>query len=119
MRFLVDESTGKKVCDLLKEEGHDSIYVGDTMPGSSDEDVLTFSENEGRILVTDDKDFGELVFRMSRPTSGVILFRITTKNTQKRFRILLHALKNENLEGNFTTIKEDRIKVRKPHKSLT
>ena len=64
MRFLVDESTGKRLHALLKEAGHDSIFVGDIMSGSHDEAVLAKAEREKRILITDDKDFGELVFSL-------------------------------------------------------
>jgi predicted nuclease of predicted toxin-antitoxin system len=49
MRFLVDESTGRKICELLKAAGHDTIFVGDAMPGSTDEAVLAWAEREKRI----------------------------------------------------------------------
>jgi len=48
------------------------FFVGDIIPSASDEEIIKKAETEGRILITDDKDFGELVFRLERPTSGVI-----------------------------------------------
>jgi|SRR5271163_1642972 len=112
MRFLVDESTGKKICELLKAAGHDTIFVGDAMPGSTDEAVLAWAEREKRILITDDKDFGELVFRLDRPSTGVILLR-TKSNSLRRNRILLDVIKNMHLEGYFTTMGENTVKTRK------
>lgn len=113
MRFLVDESTGRKICELLKAAGHDTIFVGDAMPGSTDEAVLAWAESEKRILITDDKDFGELIFRLDRPTTGVVLLRTSKANSRRRVRILFDVIKNLGLEGNFTTVTENRIKTRK------
>lgn len=58
MRFLVDESTGRRLNELLKRSGHDSIFAGDVLPGADDEAVLSKAEKEKRVLITDDKDFG-------------------------------------------------------------
>lgn len=65
MRFLVDESAGKKLADLLAQE-HDVIFVGDVFPSISDEKVLEIAKKQKRVLITDDKDFGELVFRLKK-----------------------------------------------------
>ncbi len=54
MRFLVDESTGRKLSALLADSGHDVIFVGDAMPGVGDLAVLAGAERERRILITDD-----------------------------------------------------------------
>jgi predicted nuclease of predicted toxin-antitoxin system len=113
MRFLVDESTGRKTCELLIEAGHDAVFVGDAMPGSADEVVLSRAESENRILITDDKDFGELVFRLDRPSTGVILLRTSKSNSVRRNRILLDVIKNMHLEGYFTTVAEKTVKSRK------
>ena len=83
------------------------------MPGATDEVVLAWAESEKRILITDDKDFGELIFRMDRPTTGVVLLRTSTANPRRRVRILFDVTKNLGLEGRFTTVTENRIKTRK------
>jgi hypothetical protein len=64
-------------------------------------------------LITDDKDFGELVFRLDRPSTGVILLRISKSNSLRRNRILLDVIKNMRLEGYFTTVAENMVKTRK------
>src|SRR5436190_21220585 len=98
MRFLVDESTGRKTCELLIEAGHDAVFVGDAMPGSADGVVLARAESENRILITDDKDFGELVLRLDSPSTGVVLLRTSKSNSLRRNRILLDVIKNMHLE---------------------
>jgi predicted nuclease of predicted toxin-antitoxin system len=113
MRFLVDESTGRKICELLGAAGHDTTFVGDSMPGSADEAVLALADSERRILITDDKDFGELIFRLDRPTTGVILLRLSTANSRRRVRILLDVIKSLQLEGSFTTVTDNGIKTRR------
>jgi predicted nuclease of predicted toxin-antitoxin system len=113
MRFLVDESAGKRLSDLLVQSGQDSVFVGDVMAGATDEDVLARAEKESRILITDDKDFGELVFRLNRPVSGVILLRGVEASPSRRFELLSKLLRKRNLEGSFVSIRKDRIRVRK------
>jgi predicted nuclease of predicted toxin-antitoxin system len=98
----------------LREKGHDVLFVGDVMPGSSDEEVLASAESDGRILITDDKDFGQLIFRLGRPTSGVILLRLPSADVHKRSKILLDIIEKQDIEGKFVTVRENRIKITKP-----
>ena len=112
MRFLVDECTGIKLSKLLKESGFDVIFIGDVIPGVSNGEVLSKAEKEDRILITDDKDFGELVFRLKKPSQGVIHLRTSTTDAYKRFKIILSLLENHEVEGKFIVIKDDRIKIR-------
>ena len=112
MRFLVDESTGKRFHRLLIHAGYDSVFVGDVLSGCDDEEILSKAESEKRILITDDKDFGELIFRLNKPASGVILFR-GSKNPKERFDVFSEVLKKVSAESSFTTIKDDRFKTRK------
>ena len=71
-KFLVDECAGKRLATLLVEAGIDVIFVGDWKPSSSDEEVLSKAEGEERILITDDKDYGKLIFRLEKPSSGAL-----------------------------------------------
>ena len=76
MKFLIDESSGRKLFLFLKEKGFDVKFVAEIIPRVSDKEVLEFSEKENRILVTNDKDFGELIYKQKFPHKGVILFRM-------------------------------------------
>jgi len=113
MRFLVDESTGRRFNEFMIRAGYDSIFVGDIMRGISDEKVLSWAEKEHRILITDDKDFGELIFRLNRPSTGIVLLRTTTAEPLKKVRLITAVIKNQELEHRFTTITEDKIRIRK------
>ena len=110
MRFLVDESSDKRLANLISRAGYDTLFVGDVMPTASDEDILSFVENENRVLISDDKDFGELVFRLKRPTSGVILFRTLTTDPTERFDMIKDILAE--VKGKFVVVREDRTRVR-------
>ena len=75
LKFLIDECTGRRLAILLKNAGYDVVFVGGWKHSASDEEVLRKAEEGDRILITDDKDFGELVFRLGSPSKGVILLR--------------------------------------------
>ena len=77
MRFLVDESADARLAHYLNGLGHDATTVaGDYSPALADSQVLAIAYREGRVLIANDRDFGELVFRLGQPHAGVILFRL-------------------------------------------
>lgn len=77
MRFVLDQSTDARLGDYLRAADHDVTRVGHEYPGGlPDDEVLTIACRERRILITDDRDFGELVFRLGLPHSGVIFLRL-------------------------------------------
>jgi predicted nuclease of predicted toxin-antitoxin system len=63
MRFLVDECTGSKVANWLRGKNHEVFSVFDEARGMTDDEVLTKAAGENWILITNDKDFGEMIFR--------------------------------------------------------
>jgi predicted nuclease of predicted toxin-antitoxin system len=71
VRFIVDESTGVAVVNYLRRVGHDVLAVAEAMPQADDPDILIRAEAEERILVTNDKDFGDLAFRNGQAHSIV------------------------------------------------
>ncbi len=115
IKFLVDESSGGKLYNFLLLKGFDAKFVSGFMPRASDSDVLDFAEKEERILITNDKDFGELVFRFNKPATGVILLRLsldTPKNRQTYLDSLLNNF-SDKLESNFCVVTESHVRVRK------
>jgi predicted nuclease of predicted toxin-antitoxin system len=82
MRFLLDESAEYRIATFLRGEGHDVTAIAYEYPHSlSDRDVLRIAHAEGRILFTNDRDFGELIFRTHLPHAGVIYFRLPLDST--------------------------------------
>ena len=76
MRVLVDESTGAAVVAYLRARGHDVLAVAETMPQATDTAVLAQAASDSRLVVTNDKDFGELAFRSGQAHAGVLLLRL-------------------------------------------
>jgi len=75
MECIVVESTGQAVVEYLRTAGHDVLAVAEAMPQADDGDILARAESEARILITNDKDFGALVFRSGQAHQGVVLRR--------------------------------------------
>jgi predicted nuclease of predicted toxin-antitoxin system len=113
VKFLVDECTGKRLAKLLEKAGFDVVFVGDWKPSATDDEVLEKAEKEDRILITDDKDFGELIFRLGRPSKGVILLRLSTTDPMKRFQVLNDVLKLIDVRGKFVVVGDEAIRVRR------
>jgi predicted nuclease of predicted toxin-antitoxin system len=79
MRFLLDQNTDARLLTYLKQLGHDVTQIHRTYPQSiPDPEILSLARREKRILVTDDRDFGEWVFRFKHPHAGVIFLRLGT-----------------------------------------
>ena len=75
MRFLADESCDFAVVRALRKAGHDVKAVAEMSPGISDEEVAMQSAGEMRILITEDKDFGQMIYVKSQASAGVIFIR--------------------------------------------
>lgn len=98
MRFLLDQSADARLLSYWRGLGHDATRVGtDFPPGLLDPVVLATAHAEGRILITDDRDFGDLVFREHLPHAGVIFLRLgpyaelATKIDRLAYVLTLHA----------------------------
>lgn len=73
MKFVADEGIDAIIVDLLRKNDHDVIYIAEYKSGIIDEEVLEITNSQNRILMTRDKDFGELVYRDRMVHSGIIL----------------------------------------------
>lgn len=76
MGFPADESVDREIVHRLREDGHSVAYVAEMDPGIDDKDVLSAANQQGAILLTADKDFGELVFRQRLVSKGIVLVRL-------------------------------------------
>ena len=114
MRFLVDESAGSTLVGYLRQSGHDVLSVAEAMPGAPDEEGLARAVREGRILVTNDKDFGTLVFRGGWAPAGVLLLRLQDERPARRVQVLASVLEHfgDRLAGHFIVATERGVRVR-------
>jgi predicted nuclease of predicted toxin-antitoxin system len=116
MKFMVDESAGTAVAEYLRGAGHDVFPVAEGMPQADDQHVLAHAMNERRILITNDKDFGELVFRSGHGHHGVLLLRLRDESPANRVRVVKAVLEQwaDRLVGCFTVAREGGIRIRPP-----
>lgn len=113
MRILADENFPRIAVEELRSRGHDVIWVCDELRGSSDKMLLDFAQMEGRVVITFDKDFGELAFRHGLPAScGVMLFRLTPVLPQRLAAIIVSALESrQNWDGLFSVVEDTCIRI--------
>ena len=113
MRFLVDECTGPAVAEWLRSLHHDVFSVYDEARGLDDESVIKKANFGNYILVTNDKDFGELVFRTKRPHKGVILLRLKDERNKNKIAVLRRVLElyPDKLANNFITVTEKTVRI--------
>ena len=114
MTFLADENFPRPALEALREAGWDVFSIAEECPGVPDEDVAALCEDQRRILLTFDKDFGELVFHRGLPAgSGVVLFRIPPDSPEKAADVALALVQSQpDLAGLFCVVTRDRIRIR-------
>lgn len=114
MKFLADECCDAALVDALRGDGHDVLYAVESLRGATDEVVLTRAFSESRILLTEDKDFGELVYRLRRPAHGIVLLRFDVADRALKIPRLRDLLKRrgERLPGAFVVLEVDRVRIR-------
>jgi predicted nuclease of predicted toxin-antitoxin system len=115
MRFLVDECTGPAVARWLRQRNHDVISVYEQAQGSVDDTIIQQAMEEERILITNDKDFGEKVYRDRRSHCGVILLRLDDERPVSKIAVLSHLLDRyeARLSGSFVVVSEQRVRFAK------
>jgi predicted nuclease of predicted toxin-antitoxin system len=115
MRFLVDECTGPSVATWLHDQGHDVFSVYDEARGIDDDQVIQMALDQKRILITNDKDFGEKVYRDNCPHVGIILMRLEDERSVSKIHVLSHLLEeySHKIIGSFTVVSEQRVKFSK------
>ncbi len=112
MRFLVDECTGPAVAEWLKNQGHEVFSVYDECNGIDDEEVIKKAFAEDWILVTNDKDFGERVYREKYPHHGVILLRLDNERNLNKISAIGRLLDSyaTRLANNFVVVTEKAVR---------
>jgi predicted nuclease of predicted toxin-antitoxin system len=112
MKFLVDECTGPAVAHWLEQQGHDVFSVYNQSRGIDDDKVIGIAQAEGRILITNDRGFGEKVFRERRPHHGVVFLRLANERSVNKIRVLdqLISQYSEALSSRFVVVTETRVR---------
>ncbi len=115
MNILADEGVDKQIVDELRTLGHRVTYIAECQPTISDDEVLDRANRESAVLLTSDKDFGELVFRQGRLHSGVVLIRLEGVLAPRKSAIVTHAfLKHgHRMAGNFSVVSAKSVRIRR------
>jgi len=112
MRFLVDECTGPAVAAWLRTQNHEVFSVFEQSRGMNDEDIIQKAALENWILITNDKDFGDKVYRDGRSHRGIILLRLSDECSVSKIQIISSLLSNykDRLPDSFVVATEDQVR---------
>jgi len=116
MRFLADESCDFAVVRALREAGHDVHAIAESAPSSADEAILRLAVREKRILLTEDKDFGQWVYADRRATGGVIFLRYPSAARTVMAAAIAGLVERhgERLAGCFVVVQPGRVRIGRP-----
>ena len=119
MKFIVDESSDARIASYLTSQGHDAIFVAARFgPGLADDRILSIAHSEDRIIVTDDRDFAELVYRDGLPHRGVIYFRLKDTLWDTRLARLRAILDHHAHQlDHFLVVTDSRVRPGPPPRS--
>jgi|SRR3954463_14711511 predicted nuclease of predicted toxin-antitoxin system len=111
--FLADENCDFAVVRALRSAGYDVTAISEAAPQIPDTDVIALADRERRVLLTEDKDFGQLVYAELRQSSGVILIRFPASERKALPAAMLEAVKElgDRLTGLFVVLTPRRIRI--------
>jgi predicted nuclease of predicted toxin-antitoxin system len=113
---MVDECTGPKVAGRLREQGHEVFSVYAEARGAGDDEIIETAHAGGWILITNDRDFGEKVYRERRPHRGVIFMRLEDERAANKIEVLRRLLGGfgDRLADQFVVVTETRVRFARP-----
>jgi predicted nuclease of predicted toxin-antitoxin system len=115
MKLCANENVPGDCVEALRGSGHDVLWIREDARGSTDKFVLALAQSEQRLLITFDKDFGELVYHQgSKASHGIVLFRLRMSSPAvlaQRLKQILEA--RDDWEGHFSVVDEYSIRMRR------
>ena len=115
MKFLFDVGVGRKAKQFLVAQGYDVKAVRDLDPRLPDSDILEIAVAETRLVVTMDKDFGELVYRSRRAHAGVLLLRLEAATGDEKVTVIKTLIENyaDEISGMFAVYANGKLRIRR------
>jgi len=114
LAFVADENFDFSIVKILRQKGYSVIAIAESFPSIPDPQVLQIAMDRNAILLTEDKDFGELVHRLRMPHCGILLVRLLKINSsEKSQRVceVIEKLGNE-LLNSFSVLSNDQLRIR-------
>jgi predicted nuclease of predicted toxin-antitoxin system len=114
VKLVADESVDRQIVQRLREDGHEVTYVAELDPGLGDELVLRWAREARALLLTADKDFGELIFRQHQASHGVILVRLAGLPPDRKAEIVAASVREygDEMLNKFTVISTTALRIR-------
>lgn len=115
MNLLADESVDFPIVKQLRSEGHSVVAIAELSPSISDDEVLEIANAQQSVVLTGDKDFGELLFRLRRVSAGIILIRLSGLSATLKANVVSKAVQEhgDEMVGCFTVIESNTVRIRK------
>jgi predicted nuclease of predicted toxin-antitoxin system len=115
LKIVADESVDRQIVERLRHDGHEVVFIAELDPGIDDETVLNHSRRANAVLVTADKDFGELVFRQHLVHSGVLLIRLAGLKPDLKAEVVSTTFKlhSDELGTGFAVLSRRALRLRK------
>jgi predicted nuclease of predicted toxin-antitoxin system len=113
--ILADEGVDRQIVERLRDAGYRVLFIAELEPGIDDVTVLRRAEEAGALLLTADKDFGELIFRQNRLRGGVALLRLSGLSLQKKAEVVAGCLADhgDEMADAFTVISPGLLRIRR------
>ncbi len=113
IKFLADVNVEKPLVDYLSKQGYDIKWVPDYNCEMPDEGLLQLANEEKRIFITNDKDFGDLIFLQKKLSVGTILFRVKGQKTEEKIKLMKKILMGyrDKLLNHYIVITKAKIRI--------
>ena len=114
LKFILDVGVGNKVGQYLTSEGYDTSLISTINPSMTDLEILSIAEHENRMVITMDKDFGELVYHSEKAHAGVLLLRLEDATGDEKVEVMQFIMTNfkDQLANKFCVFKNGRFRIR-------
>jgi len=115
MRLLADEGVEVQIVEALRGASHEVAYIAELAPGITDDEVMEEARRTESILLTTDRDFGDLVYRQHRATCGVVLLRLAGLPSERKAPAVLATIEQhaDELPGCFTVVTPKTVRLRR------
>jgi predicted nuclease of predicted toxin-antitoxin system len=114
--FVADENIESAIVARLRDDNHDVVWIAESEPGTTDDRVLAIAEEQQRVLITGDTDFGVIVFRQGRARAGVVLLRLAGLPPARKAVIVSEVVAKylPELKAAFSVVAPGRVRIRRP-----
>jgi predicted nuclease of predicted toxin-antitoxin system len=114
MKFIVDVGVGRVIEQWLINEKHDVLSVASLNPSMEDKAILAIANSEARIVITMDKDFGELIFNGKHSSSGVLLLRLEEATADEKLKVIIEIFGTyiDSMPHNFCVYQNKKLRIK-------